>query len=221
MRHVLLVVTAIALLAIAAAPGLAQDATPAASEPFPAPVRTNTRLISPFTPDGLNPALTAIATEDGSCDSLAAATIGRPDAWGCFSASDQPFDPCFENPFVADDTGQVACFASPFSTEITLLNLTDPLPRAKGDNGELGAAPGNDDLAPWDLPWALDLANGERCDLMGGTLTVIAGQVAYYGCSGGGSVVGMTDRTQPLWTVSYLAKDDYATTLVAVITAWS
>ena len=40
-------------------------------------------------------------------------------------------------------------------------------------------------IEPWDLPWALELANGDRCTLLGGTLTVMAGQTAHYGCENG------------------------------------
>ena len=34
-------------------------------------------------------------------------------------------------------------------------------------------------------------------------------------------VLGQTDRSQPLWTVSYLAEGEVASRLVAVTVAWS
>ena len=37
-------------------------------------------------------------------------------------------------------------------------------------------------FGPWDLPWAIELANGDRCALMRGTLFFMAGQTIYYGC---------------------------------------
>ncbi len=76
-------------------------------------------------------------------------------------------------------------------------------------------------LQPWDLPWALELANGDQCTLLHGTLTVMAGQTVHYGCTDGGMVLGETDHRQPVWTVSYLAAGDAASSLVAVVTAWS
>ena len=79
----------------------------------------------------------------------------------------------------------------------------------------------DDALAPWDLPWALELANGDRCTLLHGTLTVMAGQTVHYGCVEGGMVLGETDHSQPVWTVSYLAEGEVASSLVEVVAAWS
>jgi hypothetical protein len=216
----------IILLAIIWIPQMAaaQEATPAAETITPALTRTNIHYLSPFTPDGLNPALNVTATEDGVCGYPSSDAIGRPDAWDCISESDLVYDPCFENPFAVEgELRQVACFDSPFTTDVVLLTLTDPLVREK----EAMPDPGPDQLTAsaaletWDLPWALELANGEQCTLFGGTLTVVAGQVAHYGCTGGGMVIGETDRTQPVWVVNYIAQGEYITTLVEVVAAWS
>jgi hypothetical protein len=224
MRHpsiALLVLLAIAWLPALAA---AQEATPPPETIVPVTEldRTNLRYISPYTPDGLHPGLNVTATEAGVCGHPSADVVGRPDAWDCISESDLVYDPCFENPFPQEgDMPQVACFDSPFSTDVVVLNLTEPLTRVKETPGAPAAGGPNDELAPWDLPWALELSNGEQCTLFGGTLTVIAGQVAHYGCTGGGLVLGQTDRRQPIWVVSYLAEGEYVTTLVEVMTAWS
>jgi hypothetical protein len=76
-------------------------------------------------------------------------------------------------------------------------------------------------IDPWDLPWAVELANGDRCTLLGGTLTVVAGQTAHYGCEDGGVVFGEVNHVRPLWTVNYLAEGDVASRLVDVVAAWS
>ncbi len=219
MRHPLVVLSLWLALTLAL-PGFiaAQDATPPAEVAAAPLARTNIRYVSPFTPDGLNPALNVTATEEAVCGFESADALNRGDAWDCISASDQIFDPCFENPFVAPDGPvEVACFSSPFSTDVVLLTVTEPLTRQK----EASAMARGTDLAPWALPWALELGNGEQCTLFGGTLTVIAGQVAHYGCTGGGMVLGETDRDEPVWVVSYLPEGDYMTTLVEVATAWS
>src|SRR5215210_1182659 len=108
---------------------LAQDATPTASTAAGTGDRTNIRYVLPFTPDGLNPGLTATATEEeGVCGFPSSAALDRPDAWDCQGADGQIYDPCFENPFLApDEPGQVACLDSPFSTDVVVLNLTEPL----------------------------------------------------------------------------------------------
>lgn len=219
MRRLLAALSALLALALLLPTfAVAQEATPAA----PALARTNIRYVSPFTPDGLNPGLTGAATEEGACGFASSQVLSRPDAWDCISDSGQIYDPCFENPFPAEGAlPQVACFDSPFSADVVVLNLTEPLTREK-ETPDIPAAGGpHDELAPWDLPWALDLGNGEQCTLFGGTLTVVAGQVAHYGCTGGGMVLGETDRGQPIWVVNFIAEGEYATTLVDVITAWS
>ncbi|CAA9542830.1 MAG: hypothetical protein AVDCRST_MAG59-990 [uncultured Thermomicrobiales bacterium] len=208
-----------------AAPVTAQDATPTAGTP----ARTDVRYVLPFTPEGLNPGLTVTATEEGICGFSSIVALDRPDAWDCLGANNEIYDPCFENPFLArDGLGEVACLDSPFTTDVIVLTLTQPLVREKdapaieptggpgSGQGAAGAA-----LAPWDLPWALELANGDRCTLLHGTLTRMAGQVAHYGCADGGIVLGETDRSQPVWTVTYLAASEVASTLVEVTAAWS
>ena len=200
---------------------LAQDATPAAGQA----ARTDGRYVVPFGPDGLNPGLTATTEEEGVCGFPSAAALDRPDAWDCTGAEGQIYDPCFENPFILpDDPGRVACFDSPFTTDVVVLSLTAPLVRQK-DVPDPAMEAAQDaagvSLDPWDLPWALELANGDRCTLLGGTLTVVASQTAHYGCADGGMVLGEVDHTQPVWTVNYLAEGEVASTLVDVVTAWS
>jgi hypothetical protein len=203
-----------------AAPATAQDATPATESP----ARTDIRYVLPFGPDGLNPGLTATVTEEGVCGFPSSAALDRPDAWDCIGAEDQIYDPCFENPFIApDEPGQVACLASPFSTDVVVLTLTDPLVREKDapDTVPSMAQAAGVSIEPWDLPWALELANGDQCTLLGGTLTVMAGQTAHYGCRDGGSILGEVQHRDAVWTVNYLAAGDAASTLVEVATAWS
>src|SRR5215207_9159005 len=111
-----------------AAPATAQDATPATGSP----TRTDIRYVLPFGPDGLNPGLTATATEEGVCGFSSSAALDRPDAWDCIGAGDQIYDPCFENPFLSpDEPGEVACLESPFTTDVVVLTLTEPLVREK------------------------------------------------------------------------------------------
>ncbi len=214
----------------------AQDATPTADPGATDVDRTDVRYLLPFGPDGLNPGFTVSATVEGVCGFSSIVALDRPDAWDCISTDNEIFDPCFE-PFMQDpsELGQLACVEAPFATEVTLLNLTKPLVREKeaavpdtDPSIDPGADPSLDmeqsaaaTLAPWDLPWALELANGDRCTLLHGTLIVLAGQTVHYGCVEGGMVLGETDRTQPVWTVSYLAEGESASRLVDVAVAWS
>jgi hypothetical protein len=198
----------------------AQDATPAAGSP----ARTDIRYVLPFTPDGLNPGLMATATEEGVCGFDSSAALDRPDAWDCQDADGQIYDPCFENPFLApDEPGQVACFDSPFTTDVVVLTLTEPLVREKEapDTGMDLAQAADISIDPWDLPWAVELANGDQCTLLGGTLTVQAGQTVYYGCTNGGTILGEVQHQDTRWSVNYLAEGEVASRLITVDTAWS
>ena len=198
----------------------AQDATPTAGST----ARTDVRYLLPFTPDGLNPGLTASTEEKGVCGFPSVAALDRADAWDCTGAEGQIYDPCFENPFILpDEPGQVACLESPFTTDVVVLTLTEPLVREKEapDAGMSMAQAAGVSIDPWDLPWALELANGDQCTLLHGTLTVMAGQTVHYGCADGGAILGETDRRQPVWMVSYLAEGEVASHLVEVVTAWS
>jgi hypothetical protein len=229
MRRLLVALCALLALALAG-PMLvsAQEGTPEAGTDTTDVARTDIRYLLPFGPDGLNPGLTAATTVEGVCGFSSIVALDRPDAWDCISADNEIFDPCFE-PFMMDpeELGQLACITDPFATEVTLLTLTDPLVREKeatdpGPDPAMGMGQDADSaIDPWDLPWALELANGDRCTLLHGTLTVMAGQTVHYGCVEGGMVLGETDRGQPLWTVSYLAEGEVASSLVAVAVAWS
>ena len=175
-------------------------------------VRTDVRFFLPINQGGLNVGLAAVAEERGSCHSGSLADAGRPDAWRC-SAGNAILDPCFASPFaLPDDPGQLACAESPFTGDVVLLTPTEPLP----------VQDANQPFAdyPDQLPWALELANGEQCTLLTGATVGIATLRLNYGCAGQGSVIGNPDRSADLWLVSYLPQDGIATGLVEVATAW-
>jgi hypothetical protein len=186
---------------------IAQEATPVVTGAS-ALERTDIRYLLPYTPDGLNPALTVAGNETGDCVESAAAA-DRPDAWRCLSGG--PLDPCFENPFGASETPiELACLSSPWSSEVVLFTATTPLPREK-EPADFMAAP----------PWALELANGEQCAVITGATAIFAGMRLNYGCTGQGAVIGEPDRGQPIWTVDYLPENGLATERVAVTVAWT
>lgn len=173
--------------------------------------RTALRYFVPLGPNGLKPTLTATATETGSCFSGSVRDAGRSDAWRCH-VGNAILDPCFQDPFaVPDEPMELVCADSdsPFGGEVVLLQTTEALPLEAANEADLTQ-----------LPWVLELANGERCTLFSGTLQEIAGQVAHYGCASGGLVIGELDRTQEPWMVPYLPDDAANTDFVAVAVAW-
>ncbi len=199
----------------------AQEGTPVASAgeaSMAAAERTDTRYFLPYDRDGLKAGLTVVADERGICGFASVASPARPDAWDCVGVTaNSIYDPCFENPYAA---GEMACVASPFAGEVVRFSLTAPLEREKEGAvgaGEVSSGPAD----PWAMPWALELANGERCQRLPAIDVVQAGQPVHYGCEGGGEIVGEADRSEPRWTVAYLEAGAVGTTLVDVVVAWS
>lgn len=178
--------------------------------------RSDMRYFLPYGPDGLSASLTVIETEDGTCHEDSLALPSRPDARDCLGESNVIHDPCFENPYAAaDDPVELACITSPFTSDVIILNVSTPLERTQDD-------PMEQDLFPaWDLPWALELANGDQCVLLDTVGTPLAGESVYYDCANGGTILGEVDRSQPVWVVHYLEDGAAATGLVEVAVAWS
>ncbi|MCB9100706.1 MAG: META domain-containing protein [Anaerolineales bacterium] len=105
-------------------------------------------------------------TQSGSCFTNAIG-LGRADAWRC-TVGNQIYDPCF----AVDDKPTVVCDANP-ATGATgfVLELTEPLPEP--DAGDLSQ------------PWLVELADGQICGLMTGTIPGVDDRVAPYGCPDG------------------------------------
>lgn len=205
------------LLAFAPLVALAQEGTPEAetATSLTTPERTDVRLLLPFGRDGLSAELVETESVSGNCSDDSLSVPGRPDAWECIGADDQIYDPCFENPFVAIDApGVLACVASPFVNEVVLLTLDEPLLREKENLADAG-------VDAWSLPWALELANGERCVLLSDIDVVLAGLAVHYLCADGGSILGNVNRGDPVWTVGYAANGASSSTLIDVVAAWS
>ena len=220
MRRLLVLTGIVTLLVLVPMAGIAQDSTPEAEPEATAGdvTRTIPAYVFPYDSDGLNAGLTVTANVSGVCGSESLIASGRPDAWDCLGDDNQVYDPCFENPFApmssADTPGEVACMTSPFTNEAVLLTLDAPLNRDKE------VAPGNE-AESWSLPWGLELASGERCLLLANIEVVLAGEAVHYECADGGTILGVVDRSQPLWTVIYLADGEMVTTLADVAVAWS
>ena len=219
MRRLLVLMGIVSLLVLVPMAGIAQDSTPEAESEAPAANTTRTipAYVFPYDSDGLNASLTVTADVSGVCGSESLMTPNRPDAWDCLGEDNQVYDPCFENPFApvssTDAPGEVACMTSPFADEVVLLTLTEPLDRDK--EATTGQA------EQWYLPWGLELAGGEQCLLLDDIDVVLAGEAVHYDCANGGTILGVVDRSQPLWTAIYLPDGETATTLAEVATAWS
>ena len=90
-----------------------------------------------------------------------------------------------------------------------------------GDPSQMGSNDPDGSIDEWDLPWALELADGQRCWLIDGPLMVLAGQVTHYGCEAGGVIIGEVDHSRPVWTASYIGAGAWTSTRVEIQAVWT
>lgn len=156
--------------------------------------RTEVVIVAPFGPTGVSdPSYTVKKAGSGSCWTGSLKTE-RPDAWRC-SVGNLIRDPCFSSETIATDF--VLCLDVPWSTTAENVRLEEELPSEMA-NSELDTQRTE--------PWGLELVDGQRCGLMGGATTTLAGHRLNYGCQQG-YVVGDLDRSTPAWTALYGADE--------------
>lgn len=76
-------------------------------------------------------------------------------------------------------------------------------------------------IDPVSIPWAIELASGERCGLLTGATAAIAGMRINYGCDSGGYIIDEVDRWGNIWTANYYDATSLATELVEIATVWT
>jgi hypothetical protein len=162
----------------------------AATAPLPATGAPATRLVHfrVFKGSGKVVGLRVTKTLHGSCFT---GSIGlpRPDAWRCM-AGNFILDPCLESPL-----GPRVPLVCVTGDKAERLVLTKPLARSLGNGPEKRF-----------FAWRLVLANGDVCERFTGTAAgVVQGQGLVYGCTSGGTTTE-PNKSQPAWTVRYLAK---------------
>jgi hypothetical protein len=193
----------------ASTPATAAPATAAPATAAP-PARTQVETFSPWTAAGtLRPGINVVVRSSGTgCTRGSAFDAGNQYAWRCFQASGAFYDPCFAPPARSGVT-QVACMDAPWSGA-RLITLARPLARSSWGTPRPTAA---------EYPWAMVLANGQRCGLIEGTAPVTDGIGLYFGCPGGAASYPST-ASEP-WTVNYAANGSKSLTPIAVTTAWA
>lgn len=149
-------------------------------------VKTNVITFAPWAHGQLRQGYTVASKAKGSCFANGL-TTNRPDAWRCFIGNDI-YDPCFSGTAHAT---VVACAEDPFVRRVILLTLQKPV----GSVNETLPM-----LQPQDQPWGLRLTNGETCSFATGATDVAQGMRMNYECKGNDFIVGLPNRSKPLWT---------------------
>jgi len=176
--------------------------------PPPTTARATTRVetYSPWTSQGkLAPGIVVSQRISGTSCDMTSSFDSSPYAWRCSTADGGFYDPCFA-PMGVNAT-EVACPNDPWSPVI-MVTLSQPL-----------ANPYSATTKPrLDVPWAMLLANGERCLVIHGTGTQIGRTMFNYGC-GPGYGTEPDRKTEP-WTISHSPSESGPITSVVVNTAW-
>ena len=196
--------------ALALAAFLMPGSVSLANEPACSPA-THIKLITPFHDGNLGIGFAVTARGDGECFARSAAVAGRPDAWRC-SIGNAIHDPCFQN--IMGDAKVLACPDGPWTANVILLTLTHPLPTD---------SPGNDATKTSlkeTMPWALEMANGQRCTMFTGATAPIAGMRINYGCPGGFIAVGEIDRSAAVWRIFFQGEKSVSLDLTDIAVAW-
>ena len=121
-------------------------------------------------------------TQAGSCFANAIG-LGRTDAWRC-TVGNQIYDPCFE----VNDAPTVVCGANPTTGDTGfVLELTEPLPEPNAGQGQSSKA------------WLVELADGQVCGLMTGTVPGVGDRVAPYGCPDGSNLFEDFQQDGDVW----------------------
>ena len=198
---------AIRYLWFAAAVGATLFPAAAAGQVDTPPVPTQIKLITPFHEGHLGIGFAVTSQGSGKCFAESAASAARPDAWRC-SMGNAIADPCFQN--VMGDPKTLACPADPWSANVRMLTISEPLPASARKDLMLKNA----------MPWAIELANGQRCTLFTGATAPVAGMRINYGCPGGYVAVGDIDRSQPVWRIFSQGEKSVALELTGITVAW-
>lgn len=188
------------VLGVFGGPAVAQESGPR--------TRTRIKMLTPWTPRGLSIGMATTEQVNGSCFTRSLASPSRPDAWRCM-AGNGLMDPCYQR--IMGDEKQLACpVGGPWPANVVLLTLTQPLPQ------EDRKVPDRDSV----LPWALELADGQKCTQFTGATAPVAGMRINYGCPNGFTIVGDIDRSQPVWRVFSEGEKSIALEQEDVAVAW-
>lgn len=98
----------------------------------------------------------------------------------------------------------------PSGDDPEVIRLTEDLPHEYANEGA------SDNEA---YPWELVLEDGSRCYPVGGATLVVGDMRLNFECSGGLSLYGAIDQTEPLWTVLALREGETDARPVRIATA--
>lgn len=166
-------------------------------------LETKILVFDPFTEKcGLKSEFVVITrAQGGNCNIQADANKGRSNSYRC-TVSTLTLDPCFS------DHKVIACFVSPWNKRVVVIEPSQPLQKKPQT------------INPKQMPWAIELSDGHRCNFLAGEDNNIRDLRVNYACSKDLYVLGDLDQTKSLWYAKlYNSKTD-SFTQSAILNAW-
>jgi hypothetical protein len=158
-----------------------------------------------YSPQNANGDLSVKVTQttSGTCFTNSI-VIERTDAFRC-TVGNSLLDPCFST-----SPTQVACPTGGPWTNMAIVVNVPSLPSTSGINNQGTSGE----------PWAIELADGAKCEGISGATNEIANQRLAYDCSNGAGLYGNVQRTGKTWMI-YTGQPHSATLMLEPIaTAW-
>ena len=164
---------------------------------------TTLMLYRPMTETSSHPIVETLSKKSGACFGQSH-LIKREDAWHCI-ADGKDYDPCFVKRFGSQL--EALCLESPWSTRGVQITVVKPLDNHLHETLDMSQT----------LPWAIELADGEKC-LAIESMESHDGLPVRYRCDTNTVLIGHIQRCTSAWKT--LKHNDQTVTTVAISRAW-
>ncbi len=144
-----------------------------------------------------------VAKKSGECFQQSQ-LIKREDAWRCV-AEGNVYDPCFANP--AGPSLDAICAEMPWSNKGIQISVATPLENKRHESLDMSRT----------FPWAMELANGEKCQAID-TTAQYDGLPVRYQCDRNSELIGHVQRCESQWKMLQHAANGVDT--VRITRAW-
>lgn len=141
-----------------------------------------------------------VAKKSGTCTQQSQ-LIKREDAWRC-TAENKTYDPCFV--MASNSQSEAVCADSPWSDKVTLITITTPLDNKSHQPLDMSRT----------FPWAIELADGEKCKAIEATARY-DGLPVHYRCDRNSELFGHVQRCEGMWKMLQHATNGVETAKIA------
>lgn len=155
----------------------------------------------PLTVTSKHPMMSIAEKKEGQCTAQSQ-RIRREDAWACMAADGVVYDPCFVSRFGSHL--EAVCLQTPWSLQGVQIIVATPLDDSQHELLDMSRT----------LPWAVELANGDKCEAIQ-TSEEYDGLPVHYRCEQGATLIGHVQRCTHPWKILQHGVTGVVTTEIA------